>query len=159
MATVTIFQLDFEGWTDPDGEDLRDFSVYNLYEGKIFHVHYGVKTSAEFILPPGESKIMCAVKDEIGAITELYVDTVTVSEIYFELLFGSLIVFASMRGFEVSFASWDVADMILDVVVVVSRTEHTSKGVIIDTVDEEDAAEVDKLLDKVGAVSFKGIGD
>ncbi|GFR06308.1 polycystic kidney disease protein 1-like 2, partial [Trichonephila clavata] len=79
MATVTIFQLDFEGWTDPDGEDLRDFSVYNLYDGKRFHVHYGVKTSAEFILPPGESKIMCAVKDEIGAITELYVDTVTAS--------------------------------------------------------------------------------
>ncbi|GFX63841.1 uncharacterized protein TNCV_5033101 [Trichonephila clavipes] len=159
MATVTIFQLDFEGWTDPDGEDLRDFSVYNLYEGKIFHVHYGVKTSAEFILPPGESKIMCAVKDEIGAITELYVDTVTlIFHVIYYHIFLIRCVF-DRRGFEVSFASWDVADMILDVVVVVSRTEHTSKGVIIDTVDEEDAAEVDKLLDKVGAVSFKGIGD
>ncbi|GFS88435.1 uncharacterized protein NPIL_89921 [Nephila pilipes] len=53
--------------------------IYDLYEGKKFHVHYGVKTSAEFILPPGESEILCAVKDEIGAITELSVDTVTAS--------------------------------------------------------------------------------
>ncbi|GFT56498.1 REJ domain-containing protein, partial [Nephila pilipes] len=29
MATITIFKLDFEGWSDPDGQDLRDFSVYS----------------------------------------------------------------------------------------------------------------------------------
>ncbi|GFT26968.1 uncharacterized protein TNCV_4675111 [Trichonephila clavipes] len=60
-----------------------------------------------------------------------------------------------LRGFEVCFASWDVAGMVLDVVVVVSRTGHAGKGVIIDTVDEEDAAEIDKLLDMAGAVSVK----
>ncbi|GFU56172.1 hypothetical protein TNCV_712311 [Trichonephila clavipes] len=51
-----------------------------------------------------------------------------------------------LRGFEVSFASWDVAVMVLDVVVVVSRTGHAE--------DEEYAAEIDKLLEVVGAVSI-----
>ncbi|GFU78033.1 hypothetical protein TNCV_4855111 [Trichonephila clavipes] len=36
--------------------------------------------------------------------------------------------------------------MVLDIVVVVSRTEHV--------VDEEDAAEIDKLLEVMGAVSI-----
>ncbi|GFW25139.1 hypothetical protein TNCV_4827151 [Trichonephila clavipes] len=36
--------------------------------------------------------------------------------------------------------------MVLDIVVVVSRTEHA--------VDEEDVAEIDKLLEVVGAVSI-----
>ncbi|GFW40953.1 hypothetical protein TNCV_4370011 [Trichonephila clavipes] len=58
--------------------------------------------------------------------------------------------------------AWDVEGMLLVVVVVVSRRVHASKGVNIDTVDEEsalldeeDAAEVDKLLDVAGAVSIK----
>ncbi|GFV77848.1 hypothetical protein TNCV_4674421 [Trichonephila clavipes] len=38
----------------------------------------------------------------------------------------------------------------VDVVVVVSRTEHA--------VDEEDAAEIDKLLEVVGAVSITELG-
>ncbi|GFU97986.1 hypothetical protein TNCV_3150271 [Trichonephila clavipes] len=40
--------------------------------------------------------------------------------------------------------------MVLDVVVVVSRTEHA--------VDEEDAAEIDKLSDAMGTVSIKELG-
>ncbi|CAL1301078.1 unnamed protein product [Larinioides sclopetarius] len=79
MATITLFRMDFDGWSDPEGEELRDFSIYNLYEGNKFHLHYGVKTSVEFILPPGKSEIFCAVRDEIGAITEIFVDTVEAS--------------------------------------------------------------------------------
>ncbi|GFV26219.1 hypothetical protein TNCV_3150191 [Trichonephila clavipes] len=54
------------------------------------------------------------------------------------------------------FAAWDVKGMVLDIVVLISTTGHVSavKGVNNDTVDEEsalldeeDAAEVDKLLD------------
>ncbi|GFX62104.1 hypothetical protein TNCV_2228301 [Trichonephila clavipes] len=51
-----------------------------------------------------------------------------------------------LRGFEVRVVSWDIVGMVLDVVVVVSRTDHA--------VDEEDAAEIDKLLEVVGAVSI-----
>ncbi|GFV53294.1 hypothetical protein TNCV_1645261 [Trichonephila clavipes] len=40
--------------------------------------------------------------------------------------------------------------MVLDIVVVGSRTEHA--------VDEEDAAETDKLLEVVGAVSITEVG-
>ncbi|GFV75826.1 hypothetical protein TNCV_1757541 [Trichonephila clavipes] len=57
-----------------------------------------------------------------------------------------------------SFAPWDKEDIVFDVVVVVGIIGHAGKGVNIDTVDEEDAAEVYKLLDVVGAISFKGIG-
>ncbi|GBN42663.1 hypothetical protein AVEN_149217-1, partial [Araneus ventricosus] len=28
VATVTIFRMDFDGWSDPEGEELRDFSIY-----------------------------------------------------------------------------------------------------------------------------------
>ncbi|GFX53432.1 hypothetical protein TNCV_4652221 [Trichonephila clavipes] len=38
------------------------------------------------------------------------------------------------------------------------RTGHAGKGVDIDTVDEEDVAEVDKLLEVVGVVSITEIG-
>ncbi|GIX94092.1 uncharacterized protein CDAR_394601 [Caerostris darwini] len=68
--------MNFAGWSDPDGRKLQDFSVYSFYEGRKYHIHYGVKTSVDFILPPGESKIFCSVKDEIGAVTELFVDNV-----------------------------------------------------------------------------------
>ncbi|GFY31095.1 hypothetical protein TNCV_4360021 [Trichonephila clavipes] len=47
--------------------------------------------------------------------------------------------------------------MVLDASVEVSRTIHAGKG--YDTVDEEDAAEVDNLLEAVGAVSIEGGSD
>lgn len=56
------------------------FSLFlDIYKGKKFHLHYGVKTLAEFILPPGESEILCAVKDQLGATTTLSVDTIVVT--------------------------------------------------------------------------------
>ncbi|GFU73445.1 hypothetical protein TNCV_3675921, partial [Trichonephila clavipes] len=58
-----------------------------------------------------------------------------------------------LRSFELRFASWEIEGVVLDVVVV-----EAGRSVNIDTVDEEDAAEVDKLLDVAGAISIKGIG-
>lgn len=43
-----------------------------------YRIHYGVKTSVDFILPPGVSDVMCAVEDEYGAVTTIPAATVTV---------------------------------------------------------------------------------
>ncbi|KAG8197517.1 hypothetical protein JTE90_007255, partial [Oedothorax gibbosus] len=76
VATVSLFSMEFSGWSDPEKKPLTDYSIYKVYKGTKFHIHYGVKTSTEFILPPGESQIFCEVQDELGATTTLFVDTV-----------------------------------------------------------------------------------
>ncbi|GFT25506.1 hypothetical protein TNCV_3173841 [Trichonephila clavipes] len=70
-----------------------------------------------------------------------------------------------LRGFEVCFASWHVAGMVLDVVEV-SRTELVSAGISKNNGQvaeesallDEDAVEVDELLYVAGVVSIKEIG-
>ncbi|XP_054724298.1 location of vulva defective 1-like [Uloborus diversus] len=78
-AMITVFQLEFKNWRDPEDHRIRDYSVYMLKKGKKFRLHYGVKVKVDFVLPPGKSEIFCAVEDELGAVTTLsagFVDAV-----------------------------------------------------------------------------------
>nr|XP_042904172.1 uncharacterized protein LOC107445474 [Parasteatoda tepidariorum] len=79
LAMITIFNIEFNGFKDPDNHALTDYSVYIVYKEVRFHIHYGIKTSADFILPPGEMEIICAVRDKLGAVTELSAGFVTTS--------------------------------------------------------------------------------
>ncbi|GFV40919.1 hypothetical protein TNCV_2665101 [Trichonephila clavipes] len=57
--------------------------------------------------------------------------------------------------FRRTYASWVVSGMVLDVVVIVLRTRHSGKIVNMYTVDDEAAAEIDRLLDMAEAVLLK----
>ncbi|XP_035210183.1 uncharacterized protein LOC118184588 [Stegodyphus dumicola] len=85
LAMIGIFRIEFVNWTDPDKHTLVDYSLYMNYEGKKFRLHYGVKTSVDFILPPGECEVICTVQDQLGAVTSLTVGKIMVSKLFITL--------------------------------------------------------------------------
>ncbi|XP_071043251.1 location of vulva defective 1-like [Parasteatoda tepidariorum] len=79
FALIDLFHVKFSDWTDEDGHEIADYSVYLKYDDVYMRLSYGKKEKVEVVLPYGTHEIWCTVEDSIGAVTWYGISNFTTS--------------------------------------------------------------------------------